>query len=123
MSTDAEAVTAPLFAEHEKPTHASCRAVHDAITPTADLVLSVQQQIAEYRKRLTEIQLSEHDTAIDGKLEMLHQTLSAVEREATALYRAVRSLSNATSQWDRIMSSAKEDLAAYQARKDATGKT
>lgn len=119
MTTDAVAVTAPLFAEHEKPTHASCRAVHDAITPTADLVLSVQQQIAEYRKRLTSIQLSEHDTAIDGKLEMLHQTLSAVEREASALYRAVRNLSNATTQWDRIMAGAQDDLAAYQKGKDA----
>lgn len=108
-----------LFAEHETPTHQSCRACHDTIKPTADLVLATQKQIAEYRSVLTTFELSEHDRALDGKMEMLHQTLTAMERDASALYASVRQLAKVTAQWDRVMAEARIDVTRWRAGQDA----
>lgn len=101
-----------LFAEHATPTHATTRHVHDGIRPLLAIGAKVQQQFAEYHRRLSEIELSDHDGSIDPLLESIRQTLGAADREAGAFVLHGRELAKAFVQLDRYMPDTKARIAA-----------
>lgn len=114
MHTELQAV----FDEHEAPKHCCKRQAHDAIGPVVRLAAKAQQQVIEYRTLIAQAEVAPHDHALDGKMEMMHQTLGAMEREATALAAAARNLGQTHTQLERYMAEWKAEIARYEA---ATG--
>lgn len=113
-----------LFKEHESPAHASKQDVHDALAKIHRLVANVQKQVLEYRQLTTEAHLHpEQHPALEGKLEFVYQTFSAMEREATALADHGRQLAAAVQQLDRVMPTWQEDIERFEAAEaaDASG--
>lgn len=109
-----------IFDEHDAPTYAGKRDVQDALLPMVRLAAKAQQQVLEYRTLITEAALAaDHDPAYSGKLELMHQTFGAVERNSTTLSAAVRELAQSMEQLDRIMSESKTDIERYDADKAA----
>lgn len=105
-----------FFAEHEDPTHCSKRSVHDALAPLRRVATDVLKQVLEYRTLIGEAETAPHDHALDGKLEQMHQTLGALEREATVINQATRELGKAMTQLDRYMEEWKASIQQYENR-------
>lgn len=114
----------PVFKEHEQPQHCCKREVHDHLAPVVRLAAKAQKQVLEYRTLITEATLAaEHDHALDSKLEHMHQTFGAMEREAGALAAAARGLAQATQQLDRYIEEWKADFARLDAMKSGEPET
>lgn len=107
-----------LFDEHTSPSHASRRAVHDRASPILAIATAVQRQIAMYRELLiaAELSLANDDGKLQGKIEHLHQTLGALERESAAFVESGRRLAGGLTQWDRYMAEAKAALEAVETK-------
>lgn len=104
-----------IFDEHDTPTHASKRDVHDALSPMVRLAAKAQQQVIEYRVLITEAAVAaDHDPAYSGKLESMHQAFAAIERQSAALSAAARELAQSMEQLDRIMGESKTDIERYE---------
>jgi hypothetical protein len=101
-----------LFDEHDAPTHACKRDIHDALAPMVRLAASVQKQVLEYRTLVTEATLSasHEDAAMGGTLEHMHQTFGALETHAAALTTAARGIAQAAEQLDRYMAERRSEL-------------
>ncbi len=97
--------------EHQAPTHASQDDLRGLLVPIVDAATKVQQQLLQYRRLLVIAETAPHDTRLDGKLEHVHQTLGALEREAAALVAAARQLVRGAVQWDRYLAELPEQLA------------
>ena len=106
MHTELEA----FFAEHGKPRHCCKRDVHDQLSPIADIAALAHQQIATYKAMLVKAEMAPHDHALDFKLEHMHQTLGAIEREASALVATGRLLAQSFAQLDRYMAEWQGDI-------------
>lgn len=114
--TLASAVHAELravFDENAAPSHVSRADVHAQLQPILVIAASVQAQVAEYRKGLVVADTAPHDTAIDPKLQLLHNSLNAMESRSTDLVRVGRELALAATEFDRVMAEAAADLLAY----------
>jgi hypothetical protein len=114
--TLASAVHAELravFDENAAPSHVTRADVHAQLQPILVIAASVQAQVAEYRKGLVVADTAPHDTAIDPKLQLLHNSLNAMESRSTDLVRVGRELALAATEFDRVMAEAAADLLAY----------
>ncbi len=92
---------ADVFAEHDDPTHASKREIHDQLAVILAIGADVQKQMIEYRSKLMAAQLV--DDTLTGQMEHMHQTFGAAEREATTFVTAGRNLAMCFTQLDRYM--------------------
>lgn len=110
---------AAVFAEHANPTHTSKRTAHDLLAPILRAAADGQKQVLEYRALIAAAELAEHDPALDGKLEMMHQTLAAMEREAAALSLHGRQYAQTHSQLDRYMELWNGEIVAWEASQAA----
>ncbi len=99
-----------LFAEHEKPTHASKADVQAQLGAIIRLGTSVLKQTLEDKALVTEAQLADETGELHAKYEHLHQTFGASEREAQALVAAGRNLLQTYIQRDRYIAEAKVDM-------------
>lgn len=102
---------AAVFAEHESPTHCSKRHAHDQLQPLLCFAACAQKQLAEYRDLLLQAELADHDRALDGKLERLHQTLGAIDLDLPKLLEAGRRIAKSFTQLDRYFAETNADLA------------
>lgn len=106
-----------VFDEHANPTHVTKAEVHAALSPILQLTSRAQQQMIVLRSLLTQAELAPHDHALDSKLEMMHQTLGAMEREAGALSQVGRNLALVFTQLDRYAAEWEADIAAFDQRR------
>lgn len=98
-----------MLAEHQAPQHCCKREVHDGLRPIAALVAVMQKQMIEYRAALTDALLE--DDSMAGRIEHVHQTIAAGEREIAALAQAHRQVAHVFTQLDRYMAQLKKDIA------------
>jgi hypothetical protein len=99
-----------VFDQHDKPTFACKRDVHDQLTPILKVASAVQKQMIEYKSLVAEAELADHDGAIDGTVEHIRQTFAAVEREANAFVEHGRGLAHALAQLDRYLAEQRKHL-------------
>lgn len=102
-----------VFAEHAEPTHASKRDVHDQMAPLMTMGSAAERQLAEYESLIVQAELAPHDHALDGKLEMMHQTIRAGRREIASMLTHGRDVARVFTQLDRCMAAWREDIATY----------
>ena len=104
-----------VFDEHAAPQHTSKRAVHAQLAPVLKVAADIWRQVAEYRARLAQAKVAEHDPDLDFKMEHMFQTLGAAERNAAAFQHVALLLANDFAQLDRYMGEWKADVAQWQA--------
>lgn len=109
-----------VFDEHERPTHASKKAVHEQLGAILRLAGLAQQQVIVYRSLIAQAEVAPHDHALDSKMEMMHQTFGAYEREAAILATCARNLAQVATQLDRYVTEWRSDIAAYEALPPST---
>lgn len=102
---------AAVFDEHASPQHCSKRSAHDQLQPLLCFAACAQKQLAEYREKLLAAELADHDHQLDGKLERLHQTLGAIDRDLPAFIDAGRRIALSFTQLDRYFAETRDDLA------------
>lgn len=104
-----------IFAEHAAPTHC-CRAdVQQALKPIGAFIARMQRQQAEYRALLMDAETSvDLPDAIRPKLNFLHTTLDATERQMQDLLRVFRELNTSHTQLAAVFADAEADLAAWE---------
>ena len=103
-----------FFDQHASPTHIAKPDIHAGLSPVARLAAKVQQQVLEYRVLIAEAEMAPHDQKLDGKLEMMHQTFGAMERESAALSSAARNLAQCATQLDRYMGEWQADIHRFE---------
>src|SRR4051812_33562345 len=104
-----------VFDEHQHPQHCCKRDAHDALTPIVRLAGRAQQQVSEYKLLIAQAEVAPHDHALDGKMEMMHQTLGAMEREAAALAVHARNLAQTHTQLEYCMTEWQAEIARWEA--------
>jgi hypothetical protein len=109
-----------FFDEHEKPAHASKRDVHDHTAKAGRLVANIMKQVLEYKALIMEAEAAPHDPALDSKMEMMHQTFGAIERNAQAVAHHYRELTKDFAQLDRYVPAWRDDIDAYHRAQSAT---
>jgi hypothetical protein len=113
MHAELEAV----FAEHDAPKHLAKRDVHEHTSKNGRFVSDVMKQVIEFRTLIHEAETAPHDPALDGKLELMHQTFGAIERNAQIFSQANRDLTRDFTQLARYMQGWKADIVTYEAAK------
>lgn len=110
-----------LFDEHEKPTHAAKRDIHDDLSRIVRLAGRIQKQLIEYRTLTSDAVLSpDHDPRMTGKLEAIHQTFAATESHAAVFMASARDLGRDFEQLDRYMAECAAEITAYLAKQQQT---
>lgn len=99
-----------VLVESSSPKHVSKSDIHALLMPAFDGASKAQMQAQEYHRLLGLAELAPHDHQLDGKLEHLHQTLGAIDRESAALVVTIRSLARAFTQWERYLAELPDQL-------------
>lgn len=107
--------TQALFDEHANPTHCGKRAIHDQLGPILDMIATVKLQVALYQQKRVAAKLADHDHAIDGKLELIKQTLKVVDTALSNFHAEGERAADALTQLDRTMAEARADIARHEA--------
>ena len=103
-----------FFAEHATPSHTTKDEVHAALLPIVDLGNKMHAQVTEYKSLLLTAKLSPHDHAIDGKLEMVGQTLGAVTTKIVDFLRLAETIANDFVQLDKLVVGAFMNIHNYE---------
>jgi hypothetical protein len=109
-----------VFAEHDNPTHASKAAVHATGRLIGRGIADIRKQLVEYRTLVHEAETAPHDHALDGKLEQMHQTYGAIERDIAIMEQMNRNVTLRFTQLEVYKDSWKADVLAYEASTDAS---
>lgn len=101
-----------FFDEHDKPSHASKRHVHDKLGAILALAVPVRMQLVKYKGLLEQAEMASHDHSMDGTLEHIRQTIDAADRELGKVVDHGRNLALAFTQLERYMADQRKFLEA-----------
>jgi hypothetical protein len=89
-----------FFDKHRTHTKAHKRAMHDQLTPIAQVCAEVRKHIIDLQTQLQTAELAAHDGKLDNKMTFMHTRLVALERCANQFFAAGRDLANCLTEVD-----------------------